>query len=406
MRFSILLLLSFTIYLTFFLFSASAQKIVSFTTNRSAYSPGDAVYLKASIENGEDILVDHKLQFMIMKTSAWEYVSIPGDTIIYETDSPLNLQPNEVKNIDFQWVIPTTAEQGIYRAYCKIISQNGVSKGFMTELFEVKNSGQQVKAVKLSDLEFEYKGEFGTALEGFHVDPNSKMSAQFMINNTGNVVLDLKTIINFTYTYNPDKSALSEEKSLTLKPLETKKIIFNLTSPSKPTTYTPVISAWSENNMLGELIGRLVVEGQGGTILNAHTEKLAYVKDEPVVIAVQVTGSADYEHEVKQADLYCKISDSTGREILSTKKTADLEFNPKEIIFSKSAPESFVNYTLYCSLNKGNKVLDEFKSNYIGGVLPMQPVKKESEWYWVMFILPIVFTIILIFYIYKRREHE
>jgi uncharacterized membrane protein len=394
----------------FILFSsaASAQKITLFTTNSSVYSSGDIAYFEALIENGEEMLVNYKNEFMIMKTSDWEYITIPGDTIVYRADTPLNLQPNETKKLEFRWEIPTSAESGIYRAYYRIKSESGLSKGFLAKLFEIKDANKQVKAVRLWGLEFVYNNDSGSALEGFHVNPNSKMLAQFTISNAGNTILNLKIIINFTYTFHPDKSAFSGEKLISLNPYETKKVVFNITSPAKPTTYTPIITVWSEGNMLGQLIGRLVVVGYGGTILNARSDKLAYIKGETVRITAEVTGSADYESELKQVDLYCKILDSKGKEILSEKKTFNLGFNPMQIAFNSLAPKNFVDYILFCSLKKGDKTLDEFKSIYVDGKLPIVEEKGKFDWYLLILgVVPLILTIILILYMYQKgKKHE
>lgn len=383
-----------------------AQKIISFTTNSTTYFPGDTAYFFARIENEEEPLADYKSVFMIMKTSEWEYTSIPGDTIVYTEYRTLSLQPNEEKTIELQWKIPYAIEPGIYRAYYRIKSPSGISKGFLTELFEIKDIGQEVKAVRLWDLEFYYKDEVGSALEGLNVDPNSNFSIQFFINNTGDTVLNLKIRTNFTYTFEPSKSAFVKEDTLTLNPAEVRKVVISIISPSKPTSYTPIIQAISDNEILGELRGRVVVKGYGATILDAHTDKFAYIKGELVKIEVEVIGSADYESEIKDVELNCKILKKS-KEILSDRKILTIGFNPQKVLFSKQLPEDLVNYTLYCNLKKDNVILHEFHSNYIGGELLRVEIPKEEKeikWVWIPILFLIGTILLLLMFIFRRKK--
>lgn len=390
---------------------AYAQTIISFISQKSVYSPGGTAIFNAKI-HAENTITDHKTNFIIMKTSEWELIPISGDTTVYTTEMPLNMIPGEQKNSEYEWKIPNTAEPGIYRAMLLIESPSGLTKAFMPELFKVLDVDQQIKSIKLWNLIFEYKGEQGSDLEGFHVDPDSEFSMRFNIQNTGNIRLDLRVYVNFTQTFDPTKSAFLEQKSLTLDPGETKLVVFYLVSPSEPMSYTPIIDVFGDD-VFGELVGRLVVEGVSGTILDAYTDKPLYLSGEYVNTSVTVIGSADYKSKTDNVELSYEISDSKG-EVLTNKEMIDLTSNPVEFRFSDVSPRDFFDYRLNVYLKKDGNILSEFQSDYLDGTLPIETrdikdiedviqIIQKNQWILILINFIIIGSVISLILFFRRR---
>lgn len=357
----------------------NSQDIIYVETNKEVYTPGETVKITANVTSNEPT-VDLAYSFHVLKTPHKTLSSVYGEKILYKSeDKPLEIREGETTTCSASWDIPSNIEHGLYKIYFFIKSEQE-RLAFSGTFFNVSDEGQVTKSIELDRIEFEQDGEIGGGLEGFNVFPDKETIISSNLENTGDIGLNLTAELDVYYTFESEEKVLHKEKKLRLEKGESMPLEFLIDTPDKPTSYTPIITLFnSEGDIMGRIRGRLVVKGEGGSIMNAFTNQSAYLKDDKVEIYAEVIGPSDYSSTIENVELYYALIKNEEK-ILEGNKNIDLELNLKKINFTSTAPQDIEDYTLELELRKNGEVFDKYKKSYEGNnLLSVEDVKKERQ---------------------------
>ena len=326
----------------------------------------DTVQIDNSIVNYEnyiraELIINYKL---INKEDGSE---------IIDENTILSLGAYEVKDMSKELKIPNTIPTGEYQIKILINGPNNIpltgfnhdihidNKDTIKPLLVTKGPYLKIPLV-LDSGTGTYIESYGTT--GSNVLQGSTYYLNFNLKNENSNYNDLKTIINIIPTLGDTSLETIEYK---LNPYTSATQIDNYEIEmdfDKPGTYRITLSFYNGNSFLFQKEVRLVVTGEGGSILRVKNKQDTYNIGDTISIDADLIGPADGATKLK--DIYLKLILSENNKILKeiTKNIPTLEFTTMRETINFTSEWNLEKYRIQLILGKDDTIYDETTINY------------------------------------------
>ena len=211
----------------------------------------------------------------------------------------ISLSPKESRTIDFSYEFPSVPAKE-YRLRVRAITSKGMGMGWDEKNFNVAGATNVGFAtIFSSEVLPENAKEAATPLSGVNVDPSSKVTLKYVVNNSTNVDLSVTPVLDiYNFDLRGEKVDTVNGDKLTIKGGEKgiKEITFKV--PKASTAY--FLNLWFKDDS-GKRVSsfaefRVVVKGESGRIVFARFDELNL---NMARIEVQAVGPADRESSVQ-----------------------------------------------------------------------------------------------------------
>ena len=301
--------------------------------------------------------------------------------LVYETtvQEDIDLAPRELVTVGGNHTIPEEVPAGDYQWILQAETQTGTPVAYMSESVSITNPSEVpsvsfgeggvyllIDRVQVGDgIVREYQQPtYGSS--GETAIPGNPAEVVFELTNDGTTDLDLTANIEVIPTYAADTEPVTtaSEDLGTLTVGETQEYNASVTVDD-PGTYRVVTDIVDSN---GESIGegevRLVIAGDGGSIVNVANVQDVYDAGDTIGTNVSYVGPADGSTVVEDATLTMQVRKDNSTVLEETHQIDQLPFNVEEYEFTAEAPEDLDDYTLRIVLGKDDTTYDTFTASY------------------------------------------
>lgn len=372
MKCVLLSVIIFSLILIFPISVFSYQYSITFfgiNVNKELFIGGENVIVNTTIINQEYYVhTNLTIYFKLVRESDGGIIS--SNAVI------INLDKREVKKLAQNLSIPRSALSGKYTVLVEAYSSSDVSISSISTQIEIKNKinkgaifdrkGVYLKVPiteKLTEkiVRTIYHYIYGTS--GENVPKNSPFYIMFNLTNVGEESLKMDVKIKIVPTYQPDKIIKFIEKNLSTLKIGESKVYEIETKLEKPGTYRVIVELYSDNEKLMEKELRVVIKGEGGSIIGLRNIKDVYKKGEKVKIEITIVGPAD---KTKVENAYLKLElIKEGQSIkVVNKNIGELSATPATLSFEFEAPMDLMKYEIFVELGKGDEIYDTARASY------------------------------------------
>lgn len=301
--------------------------------------------------------------------------------LVFETEvaSDIDLASRELHTVEGSHEIPDSVPAGDYEWVLQVETPTGVPVAHMTESVSVSNPNDvasvsfteggvylMIDRVQVGDgivREFS-QPTYGSS--GETAIPGRPFDVMFELTNDGDVDMGLTADIEVVSTYDAAaEPVLTTSKDLgTLASGDTQE--YNLSaSVDEPGTYRVITEVTDQDGTVraeGEV--RLVIGGNGGSIVNVVNEHDTYGSGDTIGVNVSYVGPADGATIVEDATLTARILQDEEEVVTDSYQIDQLPFNVEQHQFTMEAPSELDQYTLEITLGKDGTTYDTFTAEY------------------------------------------
>ncbi len=295
-----------------------------------------------------------------------------GSEIINE-NTIISFGAYEVQDISKKLKISKTIPSGHYIINIFVNGPNNIPlAGFNHNLQIINNEmikplsvikGPYLKIPLVSDSgTITYIESYGTT--GSNVIQGSTYHLKFNLKNENPTYNDLKAIINIIPTLG-DKSLKTIEYELNPYSSSTQIDNYEIEMDfDTPGTYRTTLSFYNEDSFLFQKEVRLVITGEGGSILRVKNKQDTYNIGDTISISADLVGPADGATKLK--DIYLKLilseNNNIQKEII--KDIPNLEFKTMTETIDFTSEWNLEEYKIQIILGKDDTIYDEITINY------------------------------------------
>ena len=295
-----------------------------------------------------------------------------GSEIINE-NRILSFGAYEVKDISKELKIPNTIPTGEYIINIFVNGPNNIPLAGFNHKIQINNKdiinpltivkGPYLKIPFVSDSgTITYIESYGTT--GSNVLQGSTYYLKFNLKNENSNYNDLKAIINIIPTLGDSPLKTIEYK---LNPYTSATQIDDYEIEmtfNTPGTYRITLSFYNGDSFLFQKEVRLVITGEGGSILHVKNKQDTYNIGDTISIYTDLVGPADGATKLK--DIYLKLILSEDNKIIKViiKDIPSLEFKTMTETISFISEWNLEKYKIQMILGKDDVIYDEITINY------------------------------------------
>ncbi len=421
------------------------------STDKENYSSGENISIITTLINSENYVHTNL-------TLVFKLVRDVDGSVVSSKSVSLDLDKKEVKKITESLEISQKILSGSYSVFIGAYSASDSLTAVIHEEVNIKTKVEEgvILDKKGVYLEIPIEREITEGIthtitthsygeSGETIPQNNSFFIRFNLKNIGEMPLNTEAKIKIVPTYEKNKITKLIKKSLGLIEVNKTKSYSIETKLEKPGTYKAILEIYADNEKILEREVRIVIGGEGGSILALRNLKDIYKRGEKVKVDVSLVGPAD-KSKVKNCYLKLKIIKEKAIKVVN-KKITELSSTPTTTSFEFKAPENLDYYDLLVTLGKGDKIFDTARASYrdlepefvftedgrirnikvkgcfddgnctedeleIGdcldckGVAPQEKPKITLQKDWIYMVLLLVFLVLLILstiYIKKRR---
>ena len=295
-----------------------------------------------------------------------------GSEIINE-NTIISFGAYEIQDLSKELKIPNTVPSGNYLINIFVNGPNNIPLAGFNHNLQIINSetiktismikGPYLKIPLVSDSgAISYIESYGAT--GSNVHQGTTYYLKFNLKNENNNYNNLKTIINIIPTLG-DTSLKTIEYEL--KPYTSTTQIDNYEIEmdfDTPGTYRTTLAFYNKDLFLFQKEVRLVITGEGGSILRIKNKQDTYNIGDTISISADLVGPADGATKLK--NIYLKLILSENNKILKEiiKEIPALEFKTITETIDFTSEWNLDEYKIQIILGKDDKIYDETTINY------------------------------------------
>lgn len=291
----------------------------------------------------------------------------------------VDLASREIQTLNDTLKIPSSVPRGDYNLIITGNTPTGNPMSYISKQITVNND-EDVKKVEfgqnglyLESTKVVIGDNVITTFElpsygsqGENILPGTNFSIKFELENAGSQEINPEADIQIIPTYSDDGESIKDiQKDLgSLESGESQKYSFEEIVNS-PGTYRVVGNIYTEDgDQLASNEVRLVISGEGGSIVNVENSRDTYGQGDMVRVNASIVGPADGSSVVQDAYLKTEIL-KDDEQVFQEEKTIDrLPLSTTGYVFREETPEQLGKYTLRVELGKGDIVYDTFEAEY------------------------------------------
>lgn len=354
--------------------SAYDISFVGIDVDETDLSVGDDLSYQTNIVNlAESPHTDLDVRGMLIRNS--------DRNLVFERDiaSDIDLAPRELHTVTGSHELPDDVPSGDYEWIIQAYTQTGVPVAYMSSSVSITNPNEvpsvtfaesgvylMIDRVQVGDgyvREFE-QPTYGSS--GQTAIPGRPFDIMFELNNDGTTEMDLRANVEIVPTYDasnePIESFSEDLGTLAVGASEEYNITASVEEPGTYRVVTDIVDGDGTVRAEGEV--RLVIGGNGGSIVNVANQQDTYDEGETMNVDVSYVGPADGSSIVEDAALTATVLDGDETVVEEDYQISQLPFTVESHSFSMDAPEDLDQYTLEVTLGKDGTTYDTFTAEY------------------------------------------
>lgn len=337
------------------------------------------------MNNSKELITEFKLNSQVINFEdvvkadleiIYEVRRINDLSVFYFDSFIYSLAPYEVKAIN-DVVKVDKLSAGLYQFDIKVNSASGAPLTFIRKNFEISgedSSSSNVEMIYFSTLPnlkifYEYddgrtRYEHSFSNTGKAVIPNSTFYVKFELDNLNDFDVESNIEITFKNSYSRGEEESFFENEYTL--VKENKTFFEIPLIyDKAGTYDLFVNVFDENGKLNARKEvRLVIAGEGGTIMDVFNLNDVYLTGEMVNIQTQHVGPADGITWIPDVFLKLEVIKQDRIVYSEVREFDELSFSPETTEFLFNASEELDKYKVRVILGRGNETYDTVELNY------------------------------------------
>jgi hypothetical protein len=351
----------FVIIFTSFVFANVS--FYGFEINDSFSGEGIELNVKYNLVNREDLV---KSNINVI----YEIRRIKDLSLFYEEKRNFSFLGNEVKKIE-DAIFMDNLPKGEYVLNVLLRSGSGTILAHIQENFkqDLGNSGLYFKTSPFLKIYYDYKDGIRTRAElsysttGKPIVPDSNFEVLFDLENLENLDknLDVKLYLRNSNSFDLLEEVYSDK--LYIGKLETQEFSYNF-SYSEAGTYDLFINLYENEVLMASKEVRMVIMGEGASILDVFNKKDTYNSGELLEFQVDYVGPADAFTLIRDAYMEMVVTDDLGEVFRERLTINEIPFNTDKLNFSFIAPRDLIYYNVLINLGKGDKIYDSVELSY------------------------------------------
>ncbi|MFW6286264.1 MAG: hypothetical protein ACOC16_04045 [Nanoarchaeota archaeon] len=331
--------------------------------SKGTLTTGEKLDVEFNVVNREELV---KAQVLVV----YELRRISDMSLFFKSEEKLDFAPFEVKKLKKEFSFDDIPGDE-YFFTISLRSGSGAPLSFISHDISIENDLESVYFSTLPFLKIYYDhvdgrktSELSYTNTGRPIVPGDIFEVHFSLNNQQDVSKDLRSEIFMKNSYLGGELEKVYEENISINANERKDFSIEY-SHEKAGTYDLFVVIYDEDNkVVGNKEVRVVIIGDGGSLIDVFNHKDVYDVGELGKIDVSLVGPADAMSIVRDVELKMEIFKEDNLIYEDSKEIDELPFNPETYNFVFENDVILDYYKVKVTLRKGDKIYDEVELNY------------------------------------------